>query len=117
MATMWDLYTNNSNTDNSSSDWLDSLGSSSSDDSSWSVDGITSTANSWIDSLGNTFLKYTEMKTAYDNTKSSTQNEAAAKQYDNIQQQTAAAATSQNKNYLIYGGVALIGAYFIFGGK
>lgn len=80
-------------------------------------DSVTSTANSWLDSLGNTFVKYTDLKTQYEKAKI-INDEATQREYENITQKTNQSlgnTISSNQNLIIYGGVALVGAFLIFG--
>ncbi len=86
----WDFYTNNSTIPVETGN-------------SFEFEDIINTTNSWLDSLGNTFLKYREIKTAYNQAK---QPKNKAREYENIQQKVLNSSGDTNFIYLAIIGVA-----------
>lgn len=115
---MWDMY------QNSTSDISEIAPTSASDNFSWSftdtLNNVTNSADSWLDSVGGTVLKFTEMNQQYKNIKNggSAAKEETERSFERATQEEALSSPIPNisKNTLIYGGVALVAAYLIFGG-
>lgn len=73
------------------------------------IKDITDTANDWLISLGQTANTYNKVKDVIDG-KSSVENEATRREYENIEQNVTSSDSSSlgvNSKYLVYGGIAI----------
>lgn len=120
---MWDMYSSNIDNDaswnmtaeNETSDYWKLYSTNSGDsDSSWNV---TETASSWLDSLSNAMGTAVTIKNQYDQITGKAQAEQIQREYEKVEQEQQIVTTQAvNNQNLVYGGIALVAGYLIFGG-